>query len=298
MKKFASAKLNLDLRVVGKLASGYHELRSLIAFSELADSLAIISAAPSQPDIMAHTYEDAPLQLFVKSHVPLDEHFFTDNLVYRVAKKLAEQKPVPPAMLFLEKHIPLGAGLGGGSADAAAALHLLNHHWQLKLSLADLAAIAAALGSDIAACLTPKAQLMSAAGNQLAPLTLHASLWVLIAYPGVHLSAGDVYRCGKFEVLTAKPLPPMPPLTHQTILLDYLQQSRNDLTTPAIKLSPIIGELLQQLEHLPNQLLTRMSGSGSACFALFDSQKSAVDAQQLLHQQNPAYFSHAGRLML
>lgn len=288
----AHAKVNLDLRILCKRADGFHELRSIVAFSSLCDTLSIIKTAPS--NTRNYTYDDIRLTLCVASDVKLDDAFFPNNLIYKTAKLLRSSNAAPTTLL-LEKHIPLGAGLGGGSTDAAATLRLLNDAWKLELPQEKLHAFATQLGSDVAACLTPKAQIMSGRGEVLQPLDIQKNLWILLIYPHIHLAAGDVYRAGDFT--EQQPHEPPQEFPDKSALLTYLQTSGNDLTAPAIKLAPVLAVILATLENLPDAKLARISGSGSACFALFDDEQAAISAQKQFASKYPDYWNHLGKLL-
>ena len=206
--------------------------------------------------------------------------------------------------MALEKNIPIGAGLGGGSSDAAAAFHALNQQWNINLPTNMLTELASALGSDIAACLTPRAQWMSGTGNTLAPAHINAELWAVIAYPNIALSSAAVYQAFSSSRAQSRDL-------HNTMpkfgsfccddaesLIHYLQQTENHLTQPAISCVPEIAEILTALTKLPGAKLTRMSGSGSACFALFDSQPAAqTAASDQLTQNHPDWWVGCAKLI-
>ena len=305
----AYAKLNLGLHILGKLESGYHKLQSLIAFADIADMLQCSNTPPAQSMPLSHHYEDIDLTLHVASNQPLDSHFLTSNLIYQAAKTLYDYaleyntgEPCPTHMA-LEKNIPIGAGLGGGSSDAAAAFHALNQQWNINLPTSKLAELASALGSDIAACLTSRAQWMSGTGNTLAPAHINAELWAVIVYPNIALSSAAVYQAFSSSRSQSRDL-------HNTMpkfgsfccddaesLIHYLQQTENHLTKPAIQCTAEITDALTALERLPNAQLTRMSGSGSACFALFNNEAAAKTASDQLTQNHPDWWVGCAKLI-
>ena len=263
----APAKINLTLRVLGRRADGYHELESLVAFADLADALTL------QPG------GDAALEIsgpFAAACGPL-----AGNLVLKACGALRERVAGLMAGRFLlEKNIPVAAGLGGGSADAAAALRLLARSNGLAPGDARLAAAALAVGADVPVCLEPHARIMRGVGEELsAPLGL-PPLAALLVNPGVALATRDVFA--KFAASPGgKPSPTGVP-RERAALIEWLGQHGNDLTPSAIACVPAIAGVLSAISALPGVRLARMSGSGPTCFALFTSPAEATAAAQRL----------------
>jgi 4-diphosphocytidyl-2-C-methyl-D-erythritol kinase len=263
----APAKINLTLRVLGRRADGYHELESLVAFADLADALTL------QPG------GDAALEIsgpFAAACGPL-----AGNLVLKACGALRERVAGLMAGRFLlEKNIPVAAGLGGGSADAAAALRLLARSNGLAPGDARLAAAALAIGADVPVCLEPHARIMRGVGEELsAPLGL-PPLAALLVNPGVALATRDVFAKFAGGPAGKTPLAGVP--REPAALLEWLGQHGNDLTPSAIACVPAIAGVLSAISALPGVRLARMSGSGPTCFALFTSPAEATAAAQRL----------------
>lgn len=301
--KHAPAKLNLNLHITGKLEHGYHSLQSLVAFVDITDTLTLTDYTPDGVHSTQHYYEDIELTLSTHTPFDLDDAFFTNNLIHNAARTLydhakeyAPHKP-RPVHIALEKHIPIGAGLGGGSSDAAATLSALNDYWQLQLSHEQLRSYASKLGSDIAACIQPKATWMSATGNTLTPAQITADLWAVLIHPRIPLSAGSVYQ--SYDQSNHQPLPEFSTFQCQraSTLLDYLNQTHNHLTSAAISHVQDIEVILNALRHLPNVQLARMTGSGSACFGLFTSHSQAMAAANHLKTNHPNWWVKSAKLM-
>lgn len=281
----APAKINLNLRIVGKAANGYHRLESLVAFVDIGDEMTISASPPPAPYPHQHHDPHSQITLHILNSIELDGAFFENNLILRAAGALLEHGDrfnigsPNPAHITLEKNIPIGAGLGGGSSDAAVALLLLNDYWQMHLPLVTLHSIAATLGSDIAACLTPSPQWMTGTGNTLSPATIEDGQWAVLVHPGQLLASGSVYQA----------------LATTAACED--SDCQNDLTAPAIRLVPEIAEVLATIKQSRNVTNAQMSGSGSACFGLFGCKDDAEQAAQHLRQTHPTWWVAHGRLM-
>ncbi len=239
----APAKLNLALHVRGRLPDGRHALETVFAFCTDGDRL--------------QAEADAGLSLEIAG--PFAEGLTnSDNLVTRAASALAEAASVTPAArLYLTKNLPIASGIGGGSADAAAALRLLTRLWKIDPSHASK--VAPAIGSDVPACLLSMTARGEGAGDelQLVDDPSIAGTAVLLVNPGIQLSTPGVFAAWDG--------------VDRGALGDW-RQGRNDLEAPAQKLVPVIGEVLNWLKGQGGTTLVRMSGSGATCFALFDSE--------------------------
>lgn len=280
----APAKLNLTLRVVGRRADGYHELESLVAFAGFGDRLTARSAAELSLEItgpFAAALHDAG----------------SGNLVLRAARLLAQTAGVAErAVLTLEKRLPVAAGLGGGSVDAAAALRLLQRLWSLSLPEPRLQALAAELGADVPVCLLGRPAMMRGVGERLEPLPALPPAWLVLANPGVALGTPEVFRARSGAYSGAGPLWETPPRTAAE-LADCLRRSANDLEPAARTLCPEIGEVLGALERNPGCLLSRMSGSGASCFGLFAGREEAEAAARRLRAAQPDWWVQAAPLL-
>jgi 4-diphosphocytidyl-2-C-methyl-D-erythritol kinase len=263
----APAKINLTLRVVGRRADGYHELESLVAFADLADTLTLRPAPKTALEISG---------AFAAACGPA-----ANNLVLKAVAALGERiGPVQSGHFELAKEIPVAAGLGGGSADAAAALRLLARANGLALSDPRLAATALALGADVPVCLDPHARIMRGIGEVLsAPLAL-PRLDGLLVNPGVALPTREVFAKFAGRAGSKRRLGQVP--GDRKALIAFLAANDNDLTPAAIACAPVIAVVLAALRALPGVLLARMAGSGPTCFAIFASPSAAADAARAI----------------
>jgi 4-diphosphocytidyl-2-C-methyl-D-erythritol kinase len=273
----APAKINLNLRVLGRRADGYHWLESLVVFADLADTLSL------QPGRDAALDVSGP---FAAACGPV-----AGNLVLKaIAALRAQVTGLKVGRFMLEKNITVAAGLGGGSADAAAALRLLARANDLPPDDARLAAAAPAIGADVPVCLSPCTLIMRGVGEDLSdPLDL-PQLPALLVNPGVPLSTRDVFAkfSGKFDVAPALAKVP----GDFAALIEWLGGQNNDLTQPAIACVPVIADVLKALSALPGVRLARMSGSGPTCFALFASAGEVATAARLLRAERKGWWVH------
>lgn len=267
VRRFAAAKLNLYLHVTGRRPDGYHELDSLVVFLDLGDSLLARAGAALSLAV------EGPFAAPLTSGLARPE----DNLVWRAAHALAAAAAIEPkAALVLEKRIPLGAGLGGGSADAAAALAGLSELWRLDLQPAVLDKIALRLGADVPVCRQTLPQNVAGIGEIVRPAPALPRLHLVVVYPGVALATAQVFaglgrRCTRAEPLRHAP-------RDAAELAAWLALHANDLEEPAARLAPVVIEAKAALAARSGCLLSRMSGSGSACFGLFADTAAAKAA--------------------
>jgi 4-diphosphocytidyl-2-C-methyl-D-erythritol kinase len=250
------AKVNLYLHVTGRRPDGYHLLDSLAVFPAIGDFL---SAEPAES-----------LSLTITGPFGATLAAEPNNLVLRAARLL---NPSGGAALQLQKNLPVASGIGGGSADAAAALRLLSRHWTLDAKLFDLAA---SLGADIPVCLASRPARMSGIGELLSPAPVLPPFGIVLVNPGVAVSTPAIFRARVGTFSSAAELPKSWP--NAAALADSLAKLTNDLEAPAITLAPAIGDVLAALRALPNCLLARMSGSGATCFGIFATASAAAEA--------------------
>lgn len=263
----APAKVNLFLHVTGRRADGYHLLDSLAVFGPPAD---LLTASPA---------DDLTLTLGGPFGATLAAE--PDNLVLRAAHALAATAGVPArAALVLHKQLPVASGIGGGSADAAAALRLLNRLWGTGLDQAALRALAAPLGADVPVCVASSTARMQGVGELVSPGPRLPECGLLLVNPGVPLATPAVFRARARGYSEPAALPDSWP-DAATMAAD-LALLTNDLEAPARALCPAVGEVLAALTALPGALLARMSGSGATCFALFATPAEASAACALL----------------
>ena len=263
----APAKINLTLRVLGRRKDGYHELESLVVFADLADTLTLQPGGTAALDVCGP---------FAAASGPV-----ADNLVLKALAALRQRVDGLQAGRFLlEKRIPVAAGIGGGSADAAAALRLLARVNGIAPDNPRLATAALMVGADVPVCLEARSRIMRGLGERLsAPLKLPLLPAVLVN-PGVPLATRAVFA--KFAGAAGGPesLGDVP--RDFDALIEFLGRQGNDLTAAAIACVPAIADLLDALRVLPGVRLARMSGSGPTCFALFGSRDEASAAAQRL----------------
>ena len=261
----APAKINLTLRVVGRREDGYHLLESLVAFADLADTLSL------QPDNAAALEINGP---FADACGPT-----ADNLVLKAVTSLGKAVPGLKAGRFLlEKKIPIAAGIGGGSADAAAALRLLAHLNDVALDDPRLSQAALAVGADVPVCLDPRPRIMRGLGEVLSEPIDMPPLAALLVNPRVPLATRDVFTAFAGMPAGKENITDVP--RERDAMIDFLAHHGNDLTQAAIARAPVVNEVLVALQALPGALLVRMSGSGATCFALFASTGEAAAAGQ------------------
>lgn len=270
----APAKINLTLRVLGRRADGYHEIESLVAFADFGDMLTLRTDAEEGLEITGP---------FGGKSGPI-----TDNLVLKaVAAGRERVAGLQAGRFLLEKNIPVAAGLGGGSADAAAALRLVARVNAVSLDDPILALAARATGADVPVCLHPRARIMRGVGERLSEPVKLPALPALLVNPLVPLATRDVF--GRFAGARggnhADDVP-----TEFDRLIDFMEQHDNDLTPAACTCAPVVGEILETLRALPGVRLARMSGSGPTCFALFSTRDELAKATQRLRDNRPAWW--------
>ena len=274
----ARAKVNLWLQVVGRRPDGYHLLNSLVAFTDLEDTLEV---APS--DGLSLTLE-GPESAGIAGE--------SDNLVLRAARRLAGRAGVSPRAAFrLVKRIPVAAGLGGGSADAAAALHALIDLWRLALPVEEVFDLAAALGADVPMCLAGRTALVSGVGEVLRPAPPLPACAILLVNPRTPLGTPGVFAARRGPFSVAAPVPST--WSGLDGLVEALARRGNDLAEAAISLQPEIADVLQALNRSEGVRHAAMSGSGATCFALYDTLDAATRAEAGLPGR---WWRHAGRL--
>ncbi len=279
----ARAKVNLTLRVLGRREDSYHELESLVAFAEAGDVLEF------EPGASLGLSVDGPFAGALEG----------ENLVLAAAALAAALKPELELGHFrLRKELPVAAGLGGGSADAAAALRLIARANGGTLTEADCAGIAVSLGSDVNVCLNSEPALMTGRGERVTPVRGFPPCAVLLANPRLPLATGPVYAALRAAALGTPPAAAAPPDFGGDFetLVAYLLPRGNDLEGPAAELQPKIREMLAALGALDGARVMRLSGSGPTCFALFASFDEAARAAAALAKSFPSWWIRPSRL--
>jgi 4-diphosphocytidyl-2-C-methyl-D-erythritol kinase len=281
----ARAKVNLTLRILGRRADGYHELESLVAFAGCGDAL---------------TFRAGPqLTLAVSGPTADQSGAVADNLVLRAANALAARIPgLTLGRFTLAKQLPAGAGLGGGSADAAAALRLLAKANHLAPDDGRVLDAARATGADVSVCLDPQPRMMRGIGDILSAPVALPKLGIVIVHPGVAMPTPPVFAALGLRPGEQRPAPPVSAAVpgERDALLAWLAAERNDLEAPAIGIAPGIAEVLRAIAALAGCRLARMSGSGSACFGLFDTARAATAAMHQLAKARPGWWARASSI--
>ncbi len=286
----ARAKVNLTLRVVGRRFDGYHDLESVVAFADCADRLSL-RAGP---------------ELRLETTGPLAEACgeVADNLVLKAARLLTERVPGLRSGTFtLQKVLPVAAGIGGGSADAAAALRLLARANGLAINDARVVEAARLTGADVPVCVPSDACVMTGVGDSLMPLALPKIPCVLVN-PRIAVATKDVFaalglrngqlRVGFADVLQAMVWPEAGASLEEWV--EAFAASSNDLEEPAMRIQPVIGDVIEALNRTNGAWLARMSGSGATCFAIYENTAEAGRAAETLRQAHPDWWVHAGVL--
>lgn len=281
--EFARAKLNLALHVTGCRDDGYHLLDSLVVFPTIGDTL---RAEPCQ--CLTLSQEGA-----FASDLPSDPE---NNLVLKAVRRFSTVSGIelPDVRLILEKRLPVASGIGGGSADAAAALRLMSRYCQTSLNASDEAELALSLGADVPVCLTQSASRMRGIGEKLSNSPAMPAAGVILANPLKAVSTPAV-----FAMMTQKnnlPLPPMPACFESLEeLVGYLNGTRNDMQQAAEILCPDITGVIESFKAQPDVKFVRMSGSGATCFALCDAGQETFIAKAV-SQGHPSWWIASGEL--
>lgn len=269
----ARAKINLHLHITGRRDDGYHYLDSLVAFTDLHDTISVSPAASYQ------------LHITGTGQSFLSGCDIEDNLVTKAARLFAKQFHVAPNVLItLDKHIPSGGGLGGGSADAAATLIALRDFWNIPATNRDLHHIASQIGSDIVACLHPEPVIMCGTGNDILSAPRFPILYAVLAGPRSPCPTPLVYKAYAHSGVPFSEPAAFPDFFDSAFsFCTFLKTcTRNDLTQASIAVNPDVAGVIAELETLSDALLVRLSGSGSTCFALFETEdKARLHATQI-----------------
>jgi 4-diphosphocytidyl-2-C-methyl-D-erythritol kinase len=281
----APAKINLTLHVLGRRADGYHDLESLVVFAGTGDDLRLTPGSSLALEVTGPT---APLA-----------GSDADNLVLQAARLLAERvQGLKVGTFHLTKRLPVAAGIGGGSSDAAAALRLLGRLNGLPLSHPALRETARLTGADVPVCLEPRARMMRGAGEEVGPTLNLPRLFAVLVHPSVPVETPSVFKAlglqpGQGLFATAHPvLEPSSP----DELLAMLKETRNDLEPPARKVQPVISEALGLMQETEGCRLARMSGSGATVFGLYDNCEAAAKAAQEIRRLRPDWWVKATTL--
>jgi len=271
----AHAKVNLCLHVIGRRGDGYHLLDSLVAFAAVHDLVEVLP--------------DGGLVLDLSGPFARALDGAADNIVLRAARALAAAAGLSPAArIRLTKSLPVAAGLGGGSADAAATIRALAALWRVELDEENLARIGLALGADIPVCLYGRTAFMSGVGETIGPGPRLPPVGVVLVNPRVPVATAAVFaaRTGPFSA----PLSRGHDFADADELFAALEPLRNDLTLAAIRIAPVVGEVLGVLGADPDCRIARLSGSGASCFGLYRDAAAAAAAARRIAARHPAWW--------
>ncbi|WP_397541687.1 4-(cytidine 5'-diphospho)-2-C-methyl-D-erythritol kinase [Roseovarius salis] len=265
IEAFVPAKVNLTLHVTGQRDDGYHTIDSLAVFADIGDRMTISLPGSYKLSI------DGPMA----EGVPQDD----TNLVLRAARMMRIR-----ADIRLEKHLPVAAGLGGGSGDAAATLRVLSGY-SGKPAPGD----GIELGADVPLCLQSEAARVTGIGDKVTPLPGLPSLNAVLVNPKLPVMTAEVFK--RLEHKTNRPMPDkIPPFADSSELVEWLRAMRNDLQEAAIAAEPVIRQVFETLEKTPGCLLARMSGSGGTCFGLYKDAETAGAAAGRLSEGFPGWW--------
>jgi 4-diphosphocytidyl-2-C-methyl-D-erythritol kinase len=254
--EFAPSKINLALHVTGQRTDGYHLLDSIVVFAGVGDRVTVCHA------------DDLTLQITG----PFGAGLVGDNLVMRAARAFGAARG---ALITLDKSLPISSGIGGGSADAAAALRALVTLWGVAMPDDVLS-----IGADVPVCLAGRPARMRGVGEGVTPLPALPPAWLVLANPSVGVSTPVV-----FKALARKDNAPLP--RHMPA---WLMMLRNDLEPPAMAHLPAISTVKAALSAQQGCLMARMSGSGATCFGLFADPLTAAAAARAIRAANPAWW--------
>lgn len=290
---FAPAKINLTLRIRGRRPDGYHDLESIVVFAGVGDDLTM---TPQESFGLAVTGETAT-----------EAGAINDNLVLKAARALqAHHAKLQGGRFQLTKNLPVAAGLGGGSSDAASALRLIAKRNALALTDETLMQAARATGADVPVCLDPRPRIMRGIGDILSPVLTLPMLYGVLVNPRVPVPTAQVFKARADDsVMRETPAPQIDPASELVeastppkieALIEALLQSVNDLEAPAIALFPAVGEVLDDLRATRHCLMARMSGSGGTCFGLYTNAEDAKAAADHLQHAHPGWWVRATTL--
>ena len=272
--ELARAKVNLCLHVTGLRDDGMHLLDSIVVFPDVGDEL---QAMPGEA-----------LSLEIDGPFGTDLDACEDNLIIRAARLLSNRG----ARLRLKKNLPVAAGIGGGSADAAACIRLLSKMWEMDIPSVERLT---ELGADVPVCMAHSPIRMAGIGEILTSLPVLPRFWIVLVNGGQGVETGAVFKAMKSRDNSGMPDIPENFQSTET-LFDFLRAQRNDMQTSAIEICPSIVDVLDALEATENCELARMSGSGGTCFGLYTTEEDAETAQRKIHTNHPDWWVVSAKL--
>ena len=280
----ARAKVNLTLRVLGRRPDGYHDLESLVAFADFGDGIEFLPGAPPTVTVRG------PFA------TAIDGTNIAALALQRVAAAAnAADATIELGAVTIEKRLPVAAGIGGGSADAAAVLRAVRRANPARAAAIEWHAVAASLGADVPVCLHSAAQVMWGTGHDTVVVPPLPPLPAILVNPGVPLATAGVFRALAAGPVPAVTVAPTPPGRFRDVaaVVAYMRAHANDLEPTAVALCPPIGAVLAALRAQPAARIARMSGSGPTCFALFDTPGDAAAAARRIGANEPGWWVEA-----
>jgi 4-diphosphocytidyl-2-C-methyl-D-erythritol kinase len=283
--EFAPAKINLTLEILGRRPDAYHELRSLVAFAQDVGDVLMLTTGSAAG---------------VETTGPFADAIVGSNLVDKAVTAFSSRIAIAPAAsISLQKNLPVASGIGGGSADAAAALRLLASAYP-EVSDDDLGRMAQELGADVSVCLKSRGTMMTGTGERLVEIALPDDLYAVLVNPLVSVppnKTSQVFAKLGAAALTGVPRAEEPPrLSSARDVIAYAEARGNDLESPARSLLPAIDVVLSELRRLDGNRLSRLSGAGPTCFGVFESESAAHAAAAALQRRRPDWWIRPTRL--
>ena len=272
----ACAKVNLALHVTGVREDGYHTLDSIIFFTDISDRLFIKKRGKNGLSLTGEFSKTISVK---------------KNTILQVLK-LFQHELTDRFSINLEKNLPIGAGLGGGSADAAAVIRFLVNYYTIPMpSLKSISKI----GADIPACIASVASRVEGIGEIVKPINITSiDVWIVLVNPRIFVSTSSIFQ--ELTQKRNKPLSPFSDFNNTDRFIDYLKSQRNDLQAIAVNKWPEIGYVLHTIQETQGVLLSRMSGSGSTCFGLYKSQEIAKKAANYINKKNNKWWIKFSKL--
>ena len=272
----AYAKVNLALHVTGVREDGYHTLDSIIFFTDIFDRLFIQKTGKNGLSLTGEFSKTISIK---------------KNIILQVLKQF-QNELTDRFFINLEKNLPVGAGLGGGSADAAAVIRFLVNYYTIPMpSLKSISKI----GADIPACIASVASRVEGIGEIIKPINITSiDVWVVLVNPRIFVSTSSIFQ--ELNLKRNKPLSPFSDFNNTDQFIDYLKNQRNDLQAIAVNKWPEISYVLHTIEETQGVLLSRMSGSGSTCFGLYKSQEIANKAANYINKKNNKWWIKFSKL--
>ena len=268
------AKVNLFLHIVGRNKDTYHELQSLVYFADFGDEITITEA-----EVFSFSSNNKSIQT-------------DDNIIVKAAQSLSKELNQPLyCSITLNKKIPIGAGLGGGSSDAAAVIKGLLEFWDISEPPTNLESILLSLGADVPSCYHGRACYFENIGEIITPIQNAPDLYGVLVNPHIACATKDIFSKIKPPFKNSITLPAQ--FDSSADLIDFLKEQNNDLTPAACQTIPEIQNVLDYLSMQDENLLTRMSGSGATCFSLFETKEKAKHCALSIQKENPQWWVQA-----